>query len=91
MKRIHLAAYNGNHDLSTEDLRECWGVRILPNDVLKVQNLQAELKTLKKSYANLKTEKNRLNKKLKTIIAEKRDLQKKYDNLLAEQSKISFE
>lgn len=45
MKRIHLAAYNGNHDLSTEDLRECWGVRILPYDILKVQKLQAELKT----------------------------------------------
>lgn len=91
MKRIHLAAYNGNHDLSTEDLRECWGVRILPNDVLKVQNLQAELKALKKSYANLKTERNRLNRKLKTIIKEKRALQEKYDNLLAEQSKMSSE
>ena len=53
MKRIHLAAYNGNHDLSTEDLRACWGIRILPNDVLKIQSVQSALKPHKKSSETL--------------------------------------
>jgi len=87
MKRIHLAAYNGSHDLATEDLRECWGVRVLPNDVFKVQNLQSELKTLRKSFANLKSEKIRVNQKLNNIIKEKHALQEKYNDLLAKQSK----
>lgn len=91
MKRIHLAAYNGNHDLATEDLRECWGVRILPNDVLKKQKLRTELKTLKKAHNNLKQEKNRLNKQLKKIIAEKQALQEKYNELLAESTKTDIE
>jgi chromosome segregation ATPase len=86
MKRIHLAAYNGNHELPNEDLRECLGLRlrILPTDILKVQNLQSELKTLRKSYENLKHEKNRINKKLKTITNEKHELQEKYDRLLSQ-------
>ena len=91
MKRIHLAAYNGNHDLSTEDLRACWGIRILPNDVLKIQSVQSELKTVKKAYNNLKREKNKINQKLKTITAEKHKLQEKYDELLAKQPKSEDE
>lgn len=83
MKRIHLAAYNGNHDLSTEDLRECWGIRILPTDILKSQELHKELKTLKKAYANLKNEKNRINKQLKKITTEKHKLQEEYNKLLS--------
>ena len=53
MKRIHLAAYNGNHDLTQEDLRACWGVRILPTDVTENQKNIVELKKLKKSYSDI--------------------------------------
>lgn len=91
MKRIHLAAYNGNHDLSTEDLRACWGIRVLPNDVLKVQAIQSKFKTLKKAYDNLKREKNRINKRLKKVTEEKHKLQEQYDELLAKQSKNEHE
>lgn len=84
MKRIHLAAYNGNHDLLTEDLRACWGIRILPNDVLELKKLRAELKTLKKAFNNLKNEKNRSIRKLKKITDEKHDLEEKYNVLKKE-------
>ena len=82
MKRIHHAAYNGNHNLTQEDLRACWGVRILPTDVTENQKNIVELKKLKKSYNNLKTERNRLNRKLTKITKEKHDLQERYNELL---------
>lgn len=91
MKRIHLAAYNGNHNLSSEDLRACWGIRVLPNDVLEIQTIKSELKTLKKAYTNLKREKNRINTKLNNVTEEKHKLQEKYEKLLAEKSKSETE
>lgn len=87
MKRIHRAAYNGNHNLTSEDLRACWGVRILPNDVLKIQAMKSELHTLRKAYKSLKTEKNQVNKKLKRCAEEKRQLQNKLNELQTKQTK----
>ena len=89
MKRIHQSAYNGNHILNQEDLRACWGVRILPTDVTENQKNKAELKKLKKSYENLKNERNRLNRKLAKITDEKHDLQKKYDKLVAQLTQLN--
>lgn len=86
MKRIHQNAYNGNHNLNQEDLRACWGVRILPTDFTELHNSRAKLKTIKKAYENLKKERNRLNHKLDKIIKEKRVLQEKYDKLLSQLS-----
>lgn len=81
MKRIHLAAYNGNRTLEECDLRSCWGVRIVPNDYSQINKLKSELSTLRKSYANLKNEKNKIYEKLQKIISEKKALQEKYDKL----------
>ena len=89
MKRIHHAAYNGNHDLTQEDLRACWGVRILPTDVTENQKNIVELKKLKKSYNNLKTERNRLNHKLTKITKEKHDLQERYNELLEQLTQLN--
>ena len=88
MKRIHRSAYNDNHSLTQEDLRACWGVRILPTDITENLKNKAELKKLKKSYDNLKIERNRLNRKLEKITDEKHDLQKKYDKLLDELTQL---
>lgn len=82
MKKIHLAAYNGCHNLPSEDFRECFGVRILPQDFLEVQKMKTELKKIKKYNKNLKRGTKILDKKLKKIIMEKRDLQEKYNELL---------
>lgn len=89
MKRIHLAAYNGNHDLTQEDLRACWGVRILPTDVTENQNEYSRIKKTEKSYNNLKTERNRLNRKLTKITKEKHDLQERYNELLEQLTQLN--
>lgn len=89
MKRIHLAAYNGNHSLTECDLRSCWGVRIIPNDYFQINALQKELKTLRKAYDNLKTDRNRISGKLEKIKSEKKNLQEQYDLLKKENENIS--
>jgi len=89
MKRIHLAAYNGNYTLDECDLRSCWGVRIIPNNFFKINEIQEELKVLKKSYKNLKTHKNKLSDKLEKIKAEKQELQDKYNALLKQNESVN--
>ena len=84
MKRIHLAAYNGNHELSKKDLREYWGLKIIPNDILGKQAIEAELKKLKSSFRKEKKDNKKLVKKLEKIKAEKQELEEKYNNLLTE-------
>lgn len=81
MKRIHLAAYNGNHPLAECDLRSCWGVRIIPHNYFQINSLQNELKTLRKAYNNLKNEKNKISEKLEKIKSEKKILQEQYNQL----------
>lgn len=87
MKRIHRAAYNGNHDLEQIDLRACWGVRILPMNIEEQKQNKEELKKLRKGLKNLKNRNNKLKRKLNHIIDEKRQLQEEYDRLIAEISK----
>lgn len=89
MKRIHQAAYNGTYSLEDTDLRSCWGVRIIPTNYLQINDLQRELKTLRKAYENLKNDRNNISKKLEKIKLEKKSIQEKYTALLTDKESIS--
>lgn len=85
MKKIHQATYNGSHKIPEKDLRENFGLRILPYDYSKIQTLKSELKKIKKSKKNLQNNYNKLDKKLTRIKIEKNVLNEKYIELLKKQ------
>jgi len=87
MKRIHLAAYNGGVKLETKDIRDYWGIRVLPFDFTRINLLISEKNRMKLSYDNLKKEKNRILKKWEILKNEKDELNEKL-TLLEEQIKM---
>lgn len=74
MNKITERLYNGMHDISIKDLRQYFGLKKIPFDFEKMQELQNEYSKIKKTYENLKIERNSLIKKIKKISESKEKL-----------------
>lgn len=81
MNKIYNSAYNGNYDVLVKDLRDYFGIRILPTDVRLLQRLKAQNKVMKKKIKNQTNNINKLYRKNKKLIEEKEQLLKQVEQV----------
>lgn len=74
MNKLYNKAYNGNHDIKIKDLRDYFGISILPTDIRLLQRLKTQNKVMKKKIKNQNNDINKLYKKNKKLIKEKEEL-----------------
>jgi len=75
MNKIYNASYNGNNEVVDKDLRDYFGIRILPVDVRLILNLKTQNKLMKKRIKNQNNNISKLIKKNQKLIEEKDSLQ----------------
>ena len=54
MKKIYNASYNGNNRIEDKDLRDYFGIRVIPFDIIKFKDLEIQNKIMKKKIKNQK-------------------------------------
>ena len=81
MNKIYNNSYNGNNKVEDKDLRDYFGIRVLPIDVRLINNLRIQNKAMKKRIKNQSNEINKLSRKNKKLIEEKESLEKQEKNI----------
>ena len=89
VKKLEKKIYNGGND--EKDLKAFYGVRIIPEDFEKVQNLTGELKSLKEAHKKLKKEKDKIQEQYNTVKSEKEELKNKNNELKNENAALKNE
>lgn len=74
MNKIYNHSYNGNNKIEDKDLRDYFGIRVLPVDVRSIRNLKTQNKIMKKKIKNQNNNISKLVKKNKKLLEEKRIL-----------------
>lgn len=74
MNKIYNNSYNGSYDVETKDLREYFGIRILPIDIRLLQRLKTQNQVMKKKIKNQNNSISKLHRKNKKLIEEKEQL-----------------
>ncbi|MDY3795678.1 MAG: hypothetical protein SOZ81_03050 [Agathobacter sp.] len=74
MNKLYNNAYNGNNKIEDKDLRDYFGIRVLPIDIRLIQNLKSQNKLMKKKIKNQNNKIHKLEKKNKKLLEEKNDL-----------------
>lgn len=74
MNKIYNNSYNGSYDVETKDLREYFGIRILPIDIRLLQRLKTQNQVMKKKIKNQNNSISKLYRKNKKLIEEKEQL-----------------
>lgn len=71
MNKLYNNAYNGSNNIKEKDLRDYFGIRVLPIDVRLVRDLKVQNKTMKKRIKNQNNENHKLIKKNHKLLEEK--------------------
>lgn len=74
MNKIYANAYNGSNKIELKDLRDYFGIQILPIDIRLIQELKVENKKLRKKVKNQKNDISKLKKKNIKLIKEKEQI-----------------
>ncbi len=71
MNKIYNNAYNGNNKVEDKDLRNYFGIRVLPVDIRLINTLENQNKVMKKKIKNQNNQINKLSRKNKRLLEEK--------------------
>jgi len=74
MNKIYNNSYNGNNNIEDKDLRDYFGIRVLPTDIRLIQNLKTQNRTMKKRIKNQNNENHKLERKNRKLLEEKNEL-----------------
>lgn len=81
MKKLYDSSYNGNFLITDKDVRDYFGIKVLPIDMNLINNLKIENRKIKSAIKNYKYDIRKLSRKNKQLIDEKGKLKEKLKTL----------